>query len=79
MTLKKTELYRGFNIFTEALRPDAWAFSIVEVPSGLGERSRPPQQGRVPGEHKSKETTLVAARQHIDRIQQNRRNRVSDG
>jgi hypothetical protein len=77
MALKKTELYRGFNIFTEALRPDAWVFSIVEVPSELGERSRPPQQGRMPGEHASREAALAAARQHIDRIQHNRRNRVT--
>ena len=79
MTLKKTELYRGFNIFTEALRPDAWIFSVIEVPSELAERSRPPQQGRVPGEFSSKEAALTAAKQHIDRIQQNRRNRATGG
>ncbi len=77
MALKKAELYRGFNIFTEAVRPNAWVFSIVEVPSELGQRSRPPQQGRVPGEHPSRETAVSAARQHIDRIQQNRRNRAT--
>jgi len=79
MALKKTELYRGFTIFTEALRPGVWIFSAIEVPSGLGERTRPPQQGRVPGEFPSKEAAVGAARQHIDRIQQNRRNRATGG
>jgi hypothetical protein len=48
----------------------------VEVPSGeVGVHARPPQQGRVPGEHPSREAALAAARAHVDRIQQNRRNR----
>ena len=76
MTLKKTELYRGFNLFTEEVRVGVWRAALVEVPSTEGtERSRTPQQGRVPGEHPSKESALTAARAHIDRIHQNRRNR----
>ncbi len=76
MTLKKTELYRGFNIFTEQAHPGVWVFSLVEVPSGeVGGHARTPQQGRVPGEHPSRDAALAAARAHVDRIQQNRRNR----
>jgi hypothetical protein len=83
MTLKKTELYRGFNIFTEEVRAGAWRVALVEVPaSGGGERrgpnprlGTPPQQGRLPGEHPSKACALTAARAHIDRIHQNRRSR----
>ncbi len=76
MTLKKTELYRGFNIFTEQVHPGVWGFSLVEVPSEeAGGHARTPQQGRVPGEHPSRDAALAAARAHVDRIQQNRRNR----
>ena len=76
MSLKKVELYRGFNIFTEEVRAEVWRLALVEIPSSEDlERSRTPQQGRVPGEHPSKESALTAARAHIDRIQQNRRNR----
>jgi len=79
MTLKKTELYRGFNIFTEEVRAGVSRVALVEVPSAEGtEHSRTPQQGRVPGEHPAKESALTAARAHIDRIQQNRRNRSSE-
>ena len=78
MTLKRSELYRGFNIFTEEIRAGVWRLALVEIPSSEGmERSRTPQQGRVPGEHPSKESALTAARAHIDRIHQNRRNRSS--
>ncbi len=76
MTLKKAELYRGFNIFTDEVRPGAWVFSLVEVPSAeAGGHPRTPQQGRVPGEHSSREAALAAARAHVDRIQENRRRR----
>jgi hypothetical protein len=78
MTLRKTELYRGFNIFTEEVRAGLWRVALVEVPSAEGaERSRTPQQGRAPGEHPSRDSALTAARAHIDRIHQNRRNRSS--
>ena len=78
MTLKKTELYRGFNIFTEEIRAGGWRVALVEVPaSDGGERSRTPQQGRLPGEHPSKASAVTAARAHIDRIHQNRRSRSS--
>ena len=76
MSLKKTELYRGFNLFTEEVRTGVWRVALVEVPSTEVEvRSRTPEQGRVPGEHPSKESALMAGRAHIDRIHQNRRNR----
>ncbi len=78
MTLKKIELYRGFNIFAEQVRTGAWRVALVEVPASEGgERNRTPQQGRVAGEHPSKDSALKAARAHIDRIHQNRRNRSS--
>jgi hypothetical protein len=78
MTLKKAELYRGFNIFVEEVRAGGWRVALVEVPaSDGGERSRTPQQGRLPGEHPSKASALTAARAHIDRIHQNRRSRSS--
>ena len=78
MTLKKIELYRGFNIFTEEVRAGAWRVALVEVPPSEGEeRNRTPQQGRIAGEHPSKDSALTAARAHIDRIHQNRRNRSS--
>ncbi len=78
MTLKKRELYRGFNIYTEEVRAGVWRVALVEVPSTEGaEHSRTPQQGRVPGEHLSKEFALTAARAQVDRIHQNRRNRSS--
>jgi len=77
MAMKRTELYRGFNIYTEEVAPGAWGFALVEVPAAdSGERAKPPQQGRVPGSHPSKEALLTAARSHIDRIQQNRKNRA---
>ena len=76
MTLKKTELYRGFNIFTEEIRVGIWGFSLVEIPSSEStDPVRTPHQGRVPGEHSSKEAALAAARVHVDRIHRNRRNR----
>ena len=76
MALKKTELYRGFNLFTEEVRAGVWRVALVEVPSAEATgRSRTPEQGRVPGEHLSKDSALVAGRTHIDRIHQNRRNR----
>jgi hypothetical protein len=77
MGLKRTELYRGFNIYLEEARAGAWAFALVEVPaSDSGEHAKSPQQGRVPGHHPSKEAVLLAAHTHIDRIQQNRKNRA---
>jgi hypothetical protein len=79
MSLKKTELYRGFNVYTEELRGRIWGISVVEVPSGEADIARGPNQGRVPGEHQSKEAALGAARAHIDRIQKNRKNRASQG
>jgi len=78
MSLKKTELYRGFSIFSEQVRPGIWGFSVVEVPSSEGANAtRSPKHGRVPGEHPSKEAALLAARAHIDRINKNRQNRAS--
>ena len=79
MSLKKSELYRGFNIYTEELRAGIWGISVVEVPSGEADNIRAPSQGRVPGEHPSKVAALEAARAHIDRIQKNRKNRASQG
>jgi hypothetical protein len=76
MTHKKSELYRGFNVFTEELRPGVWSFVLTEVPAtDAAELPRPPARRRVPGEHPSKDAALAAARTHIDRIQQNRKNR----
>jgi hypothetical protein len=78
MSLKKTELYRGFSIFTEQVRPGIWGFSVIEVPSSEGANIvRSPNHGRVPGAHPSKEAALLAARTHIDRINKNRQNRAS--
>ncbi len=78
MGLKKAELSRGFNLFTEEVRAGVWRVALVEVPAADGgERRRTPQQGRLPGEHPSKASALTAARAHIDRIQQNRRSRSS--
>jgi hypothetical protein len=78
MGLKKVELFRGFNLFVEEVRAGAWRVSAVEIPASSGtETARPPSQGRVPGEHASKEAALVAARAHVDRIHANRKNRVS--
>ena len=78
MSLKKIELYRGFNIYTE-FRGGIWGTSVVEVPSGEADAIRTPSQGRLPGEHQSKEAALEAARAHIDRIQKNRKNKASQG
>jgi hypothetical protein len=79
MSLKKVELYRGFNIFVEESRPGAWGVAAVEVPAAEGgQHPRPPQQGRLPGTHPSKEAALTAARAHIDRIHQNRKNRAAN-
>ena len=77
MGVKKTELYRGFNIFTEQVRTGIWTVSVAEIPptTGLG-TVRAPRQGRLPGEHASKEGAVVAARAHVDRIQKNRQNRA---
>jgi len=78
MGLKKTELYRGFNVFLEEVRPRVWACAVVEIPSSESTVSaRPASQGRVPGEHPSKEAAVLAARAHIDRIHRNRQNRAS--
>ena len=33
MSLKKNELYRGFNIYTEEIRGGIWGISVVEIPS----------------------------------------------
>jgi hypothetical protein len=79
MSLKKAELYRGFNIYTEEVRAGIWGISVVEVPSGESGSVRGPNQGRVPGEFRSKEAALEAARAHIDRMQKNRQNRASQG
>jgi hypothetical protein len=79
MSLKKIELYRGFNIYTEEIRGGTWGISVVEVPPGEADIARAPSQGRVPGGHQSKESALEAARAHIDRIQKNRRNKASQG
>lgn len=77
MSLKKTDLYRGFNIFTEEVAPGMWGFSVVEIPTSEGGHAvRSPLQGRVPGTHPSKGAALLAARAHIDRINKNRRNRA---
>jgi|MudIll2142460700_1097286.scaffolds.fasta_scaffold552862_2 hypothetical protein len=80
MSHKKAELYRGFNIFTEETRPGVWSFVLSEVPAtDAPEQPRPPARRRVPGEHPSSEAALAAARAHIDRIQQNRKNRSNQG
>ncbi len=77
MALKRIELYRGFNVYTEEARPGAWVFALVEVPaSDSGDHARPPQQGRVPGNHATKDAALAAAHAHIDRVHQNRKNRA---
>lgn len=78
MTLKRIERYRGFNIYTEEIRVGIWGFAVVRIPSSeVADIIRTPYQGRVPGEHKSKESALEAARTHIDRIHQNRKNRTN--
>jgi hypothetical protein len=77
MSLKKIELYRGFNIFTEEVRTGIWGTSVVEVPSGEADVIRAPSQGRLPGEFQSRGSAVEAARAHIDRIQENRKNRAS--
>jgi hypothetical protein len=78
MALKKIELYRGFNIFVEEARPGMWGVAAIEVPaSDSGLHPRPPQHGRLPGAHASKEAALEAARAHIDRVHQNRKKRTS--
>lgn len=80
MSHKKAELYRGFNIFTEEIRPGAWCFLLSEVPAtDASEQPRPPARRRMPGEHASKDAALAAARAHIDRVQQNRKNRSDQG
>jgi len=80
MTHKKSDLYRGFNVFTEEVRPGIWSFSLAEVSlTEAAEHPRPSARRRVPGEHPSKEAAMAAAQAHVDRIQQNRRNRSSQG
>jgi len=79
MGFKKAELYRGFNIYTEERQGGVWGISVVEVPPDDTHAIRRPTQGRVPGEHQSKQAAVEAARAHIDRIQKNRRNRASQG
>ena len=77
MAMKRTELYRGFNVYTEESRPGAWSFALVEVPAtDSQEHAKTPQQGRVPGSHASRDAALAAARAHIDRVHQNRKNRA---
>jgi hypothetical protein len=79
MSLKKVELYRGFNIYAEEVRSSTWRISVVEIPSSeaMDPSIRPPSQGRVPGEYQSKEAAIAAARVHIDRINTNRKNRAN--
>jgi hypothetical protein len=78
MSLKKVELYRGFNIHAEEVRAGTWGISAVEIPSSEAmDPIRPPSQGRVPGEFQSKEAAVAAARAHIDRINTNRKNRAN--
>jgi hypothetical protein len=78
MGLKKTELYRGFNVFTEQVRTGIWAVSVIEIPSSEGTAVvRAPSHGRVPGEHPSKEAAVTAARAQVDRIHKNRLNRAN--
>ncbi len=78
MAFKKTELYRGFNLFTEKVRDGAWALAVIEVPSSESSApTRTPGQGRVAGTHPSKDAAVVAGRAHIDRIHRNRLNRAS--
>ena len=73
----KKELYRGFNILTEQVRPGIWSVSVVEVPSTGGmERTPSVQRAKVPGDFASMDAGLIAARAHIDRIHQNRKNRM---
>ena len=78
MSLKKVELYRGFNIYVDEVRAGVWGISVVEIPSSEARSPvRPPSQGRVPGEYQSKEIAIAAARVQIDRINANRKNRAS--
>ncbi len=79
MSLKKTDLYRGFNIYVDEIRAGVWGFSLVEVPSSEDTSTiRPPLKGRVPGEHQSREAAREAARAHVDRIHTNRKNRAGE-
>ena len=48
MSLKKSELYRGFNIFTEEARPGVWRVALVEIPSEDG-GAQPHPAGRPGG------------------------------
>ncbi len=80
MSLRKTDLYRGFNVYVGEIRVGAWGFSVVEVPSAEDTSTvRAPLKGRVPGEFPSKESARDAARAHIDRIHTNRKNRAGQG
>jgi hypothetical protein len=80
MRLKKIELYRGFNIYTDEVRVGAWGVSVVEIPASEDAgHMRAPHPGRVPGEYQSKESAREAAKAHIDRIHKNRKNRTSQG
>ena len=77
MSLKKVDLYRGFNIYVDEVRQGSWVFAVLEVRSSETTGSiRPPSQGRVPGEFQSKELALAGARSHVDRINKNRKNRT---
>jgi hypothetical protein len=59
MSLKKVELYRGFNIYAEEVRVGAWRISVVEIPSSEArDPIRPPSQGRVPGDYQSRRLRL---------------------
>ncbi len=78
MGFKKVELYRGFNIFTEEIRAGVWGVSVVEVPSSEDTTAaRSPSHGRMPGAHPDKQTAVLAARLHVDRIHKNRQNRAN--
>lgn len=80
MSLKKVEIYRGFNVYVEEVRVGTWGISVVEIPSSEArDPIRPPSQGRVPGGYQSKEVAVAAARVHIDRINTNRKNRANQG
>ncbi len=77
MSLRKTDLYRGFNVYIGEIRAGVWGFAVVEVPSSEETSTiRPPLTGRVPGEYPTKESAREAARTHIDRIHTNRKNRA---
>ena len=80
MSLKKIDLYRGFNIYVDEIRAGVWGLSVVEVPSSEDTSMvKPPLKRRLPGEHPTKESAREVARAHIDRIHTNRKNRADEG